>query len=544
MVTAQDYGKGIAVDSSGRAYITGSTFSLETSFPVKVGPSLIQNGDQDAFVARVNAMGTALDYCGYIGGSGVDAGNGIAVNGLGQAFLTGKTNSTTSDISPFPVLVGPDVTQRGNFDAFVAEVNADGTEFIYCGYIGGSGDDCGNGIALDPEGNAYIVGYTSSADSSFPVLAGPDLSHNGGFYDAFIVKVKAGGASQEYGGFIGGADYDIGAGIAVDGRGYATISGYTSSLEDTFPVRIGPSLAHSGSFDAFVAKVDTTGKELGYCGYIGGSQADYGTSIALGAKGSGNVYLTGTTYSTESTFPVTVGPDLVYNGSRDGFAAEIYDNSITLTSPNGTEFWHVGFQQEITWHSDGIVGNVRIEYSTDNGETWALIADVTENDGLYLWTVPDSVSTICLVRVGEAEDGDPSDVSRAVFTITNSPVLIVTAPNGGEKWSVGSTQTITWNWGGEVGDVAIEYTNDNGLTWIEIIASTENDGSYTWIVPDTVSAECRVGIREAVDSDPGDVSDGLFSIVGGTLSRATHSLIPKVVKPFKDKTAGAKGGLK
>jgi hypothetical protein len=173
------------------------------------------------------------------------------------------------------------------------------------------------------------------------------------------------------------------------------------------------------------------------------------------------------------------------------------------------------------------VGNVRIELSTDSGETWEVIADSTENDGLYTWMVPDAVSTECLVRISEADDGDPSDTSRRVFQINNDPILILTSPNGGEKWAVGSTQTITWKWGGEVGEVMIEYTTDNVETWIEIVASTENDGSYTWVVPDTVSDLCRVRISEAPDLDPTDMSDEVFSIVAGTSTAGKKPVAPK-----------------
>jgi hypothetical protein len=525
--SGQDYGKAIAVDASGRAYVTGSTTSSETTFPVRGSLGPAYSGGQDVFVARVNGQGTALEYCGYIGGSGEDAGTGIAVDASGNAVLAGQTNSPVSAAVPFPVVVGPGTDYKGYYDVFVAKVNAEGSELLYCGYIGGGWNDFGSGVALDLQGNAYVTGYTSSDESTFPVMTGPSVTHSGGLYDAFVAKVRADGVGLVYCGYIGGSDYDAGTAIAVNGRGYAIVTGYTSSKEDSFPVKIGPSLTHSGSFDAFVAKVDTTGAELGFCGYLGGSEADVGTGVALGPEASGDIYLAGNTYSTESTFPVAVGPDLDHNGSRDGFVAKIDETSITLTAPNGGENWHVGFENNITWHSDGLVGNVRIELSTDSGETWEVIADSTENDGLYTWMVPDAVSTECLVRISEADDGDPSDTSRRVFQINNDPILILTSPNGGEKLAVGSTQTITWKWGGEVGEVMIEYTTDNVETWIEIVASTENDGSYTWVVPDTVSDLCRVRISEAPDLDPTDMSDEVFSIVAGTSTAGKKPVAPK-----------------
>ena len=138
-------------------------------------------------MAKVNSSGTALVYCGYIGGSSDDYGNGIAVDGSGNAYVTGDTDSTEAT---FPVTVGPDLTQNGFFDAFVAKVNSSGTALVYCGYIGGSYGDYGYGIAVDGSGNAYVTGYTYSTEATFPETVGPDLTHNGGSMDAFVAKVS------------------------------------------------------------------------------------------------------------------------------------------------------------------------------------------------------------------------------------------------------------------------------------------------------------------------------------------------------------------
>ena len=186
-----DGGSDIAVDGAGNAYVVGDTGSSEAEgFPVTVGPDLIFNGDHDAFVAKVSAAGTALAYCGYIGGLGWDVGNGIAVDGAGNASVVGNTFSTEAE--GFPVTVGPDLTFGGDRDAFVTKVNAAGTALAYCGYIGGSDEDYGNGIAVDGVGNAYVVGDTLSSEAQgFPVTVGPDLTHNGGYSDAFVAKVQA-----------------------------------------------------------------------------------------------------------------------------------------------------------------------------------------------------------------------------------------------------------------------------------------------------------------------------------------------------------------
>ena len=249
-----DIGLGIALDSTGNAYVTGWTDSTEATFPVTGGPDLTFNGGAvDAFVAKVNSAGTALDYAGYIGGSSGDSGFGIAVDSTGNAYVTGGTASSEAT---FPVAVGPDLTYNGS-DAFVAKVNALGTALLYAGYIGGSGSDEGNGIAIDSTGNAYVTGKTRSTEATFPVTVGPDLTYNGGSGDAFVAKVNSSGTALDYAGYIGGASSDRGFGIAVDSSGNAYVAGRTDSTEATFPVTVGPDLTSNGGSDAFVAKIGT-----------------------------------------------------------------------------------------------------------------------------------------------------------------------------------------------------------------------------------------------------------------------------------------------
>ncbi|MEK7752986.1 MAG: SBBP repeat-containing protein, partial [Acidobacteriota bacterium] len=314
-----DIGFGIAVDAAGNAYVTGYTLSTEATFPVAVGPDLTYNGDSDAFVAKVNAAGTALVYAGYIGGSGTDEGRGIALDAAGNAYVTGWTVSSEAT---FPVTVGPDLTHNGNADAFVAKVNAPGTALLYAGYIGGSQPEYAYGIAVDAAGNAYATGYTNSTQATFPVAVGPDLTYNGGDWDAFVAKVNAAGTALVYAGYIGGSIVEYGYGIAVDAAGNAYVTGGTTSIEASFPVTVGPDLTYNGGFDAFVAKVSAAGTALVYAGYIGGSNSDWGTAIAVDA--AGNAYLAGMTGSTEATFPVTVRPDPTHNGGYwDAFVAKV-----------------------------------------------------------------------------------------------------------------------------------------------------------------------------------------------------------------------------
>jgi hypothetical protein len=246
--SSYDAGYGIAVDSSGNAYVTGDTWSSD--FPAFGGPYTSHNGyGSDAFVAKVNPSGTALVYAGFLGGSGDDWGYGIAVDSSGNAYVTGYTSS-----SDFPTRVGPDLSHNGDWDAFVAKVNPSGTTLVYSGFLGGSGTDCGYGIAVDSSGNAYVTGKTKS--NNFPAVGGPDLSYNGGG-DAFVARVNPSGTALVYAGFLGGISDDGAKGIAVDSSGNAYVTGYTTSSD--FPAVVGPDLSFNGGWDAFVTKVGVVG---------------------------------------------------------------------------------------------------------------------------------------------------------------------------------------------------------------------------------------------------------------------------------------------
>ena len=323
--SGSDLAFAIDVDADGNAYVAGNTDSPSATFPEVVGPDLGSNGGQDGFVAKVSADGATLVYAGFIGGSGLDRANAIAVDGQGFAYVTGPTASTEAT---FPELVGPDLTHNGLDDAYVAKISADGSALIYAGYIGGSGNDRGNGIAVDSLGNAYVTGSAASTEATFPVLEGPDLTHNGGGDDAFITKIGADGSTLIYSGYIGGSSGDSGNAVAVNAAGAAYVAGSTFSTQASFPVLEGPDLTHNGATDIFVAKVNVAGTALNYAGYIGGNGGDPGRGIAV--DNDGNAFVTGTAASSGGSFPAVVGPDLTSNGYIDAFVSRVTEPSDTV----------------------------------------------------------------------------------------------------------------------------------------------------------------------------------------------------------------------
>ncbi len=310
--SSEDHGDAIAVDTSGNAYVTGSTVSTDFPTTPRSFDTDYNGGSVDAFVAKLSADGASLVYGTYFGASTFDRGVDIAVDASGNAYVSVWTNSTN-----FPTTPGAfDTSHNGSTDAFMAKLSADGTSLVYGTYLGGTDEDGSRGIAVDAASNAYVTGYTRSTD--FPTTPGAfDTSHNGST-DVFVAKVSADGASVDYSTYLGGVDHEYGHGIALDAVGNAYVTGWTSSTN--FPTTPGAfDTSHNGSNDAFIAKVSADGASLTYGTYLGGSDLDRGHRIAVDAAGS--AYVTG--YTDSTNFPTTPGVLKRRNrGSSDGFVTK------------------------------------------------------------------------------------------------------------------------------------------------------------------------------------------------------------------------------
>jgi hypothetical protein len=293
-----DFVNGIAVDAAGEAYVAGATAS--TNFPVTPGAAQTSNaGSLNAFVAKLNAAGSGLVYSTYLGGTGSDQANRIAVDAAGEAYVAGLANSVN-----FPTTVGALQTSdpsNGSFGhAFVAKLNAAGSGLVYSTYLGGSGNDQANGIAVDPAGQAYVTGLTFS--KNFPTTAGALKTSIAGVENAFVAKLNAAGSGLVYSTYLGGSEFDVANAIAVDTAGEAYVAGSTASTD--FPTTPGaPQTYYAGGDDAFVAKLNAAGSGLVYSTYLGGSELDVASAIAVDA--AGEAYVAGETGS--ANFPVTAG---------------------------------------------------------------------------------------------------------------------------------------------------------------------------------------------------------------------------------------------
>ncbi|MBP8128700.1 MAG: SBBP repeat-containing protein [Candidatus Hydrogenedentes bacterium] len=362
--TGSDYGRGIAVDSSGNCYATGYTGSsgwVSGGWNTSFG-----GGNYDGFVVKLSTAGAHL-WSTYLGGTGTDYGYGIAADASGNCYATGYT------VSSGWVSGGWNTTYGGVGDAYVVKLSTAGAH-LWSTYLGGTGDDTGYGIAVDATGDCYATAYTNSAGW---VSGGWNTTLQG--YDGFVVKLSAAGAHL-WSTYLGGTSSDYGQGIAVDTSGNCYATGYTVS---SGWVSGGWNTTLGGSTDGFVVKLSTAGAHL-WSTYLGGTSTDYGRGIA--ADASGNCCATG---YTGSSGWVSGSGDTTYGGGNDGFVvklstagAHLWSTYLGGTSTDygygiavdatGTNTWVTGYTSSADWVSGG--------WNTSHGGVGdAFVAKIVDN---------------------------------------------------------------------------------------------------------------------------------------------------------------------
>ncbi len=303
---------GMVADPSGNLYVTGETAS--GSLWNASAPS---RSSRDAFVAKLNPTATQVLFTVYLGGSGRDAGKALAVDGAGNVYVTGVTSS-----SDFPVTNSAiSVQSSGVEEAFVAKLDSHGG-LQYSTYLGGAKTDSGLAIAVDASGSAYVAGQTES--TIFPVTSGAlQTSSHGGSSDCFVSKLNPAGTSLVYSTFLGGSALDLCSAIALDAGGNVYVGGTTYSTD--FPTQSPLQSALRGTANAFVAKINGSGSALVCSTFLGGSNVDEATSIAVDAAGA--IYIAGTASSMD--FPVT-------SGSVQTTLKGAYNAFVSKLSPDGS----------------------------------------------------------------------------------------------------------------------------------------------------------------------------------------------------------------
>lgn len=315
-----DEGYSVAADAFGSAYVLGRTKSID--FPTTLGVfDDSYNGDYDLFVTRLSPAGDSLIYSTYLGGSGDEfkwtsrggLGRCLALDSAGNVYIAGNTNSTD-----FPTIPGSFNTTYGGGpgDAFLAKLDATGSQLLYSTYLGGDEYDAAYAVVVDSSGNAYVTGQTNSV--GFPTTPGASDTSPNGFNDAFVVKLNSMGSALIYSTFLGGKYDDEGFSIALDASDNAYITGYTFSPD--FPTTPGVFMTNYVFCEVFVTKLNADASALIYSTYFGGYNDDWPTSIVVDSSGS--AYITGSTNS--SDFPVTLGAfDTTFTGGiHDAFVTK------------------------------------------------------------------------------------------------------------------------------------------------------------------------------------------------------------------------------
>ncbi|NHI89319.1 MAG: hypothetical protein EAX87_07335 [Candidatus Thorarchaeota archaeon] len=328
----------VAIDSTGAAYVTGSTHS--EGFPMVnpfdgtfSGPS----GGSDIFVYKLNAAGNGLIYSTYVAGNEWETGWGIEVDSSGYAYVAGFTRS-----DDFPTVNAYDSTYDFGMDCVVFKLNQTGNGLEFSTYVGGSWYyDEAYDLAIDATGNSYVTGYTQS--TNFPRVNAYDSSHNGGD-DCFIFKLSSTGSTMIYSTFFGGSGDDRGRSIDIDQFGNAYVTGQTTSSD--LPIINGIDDTYSGSTDCFVLKLSSAGNVVDYSSYLGGTGIDEGYGIRV--KDVNQTYITGGTTSVD--FPATGGYDSSHNGDRDIFLT--YLNIADNTMPYSTYIGGTGYERADALHID------------------------------------------------------------------------------------------------------------------------------------------------------------------------------------------------
>jgi len=312
-----DSGSSIDIDNSGNIYLAGTTSS--TTFPAHGSYQPSNAGLEDVFVTKLDPSGGSILYSTYIGGSSNDRAAGIFVDRYsGAAYVVGRVDALSSN---FPTTAGAFATtyRGGDFDAFVLKLNSAGNSLVYSTFLGGQENDSAVGVAADSSGNAYVTGGTRS--TGFPATPNAYQPFVAGDTDGYLVKFNATGTALLYATLLGGGGTDRGSGVAIDSSGNAYVDGYTGSMD--FPTENAFQNTSGGSFDAFVAKVDTAANgaaSLVFSSYLGGAGDDKAYGITIDSN-AGNVFLAGQTSS--NNFPVLNAAQPANGGNFDGFVAKI-----------------------------------------------------------------------------------------------------------------------------------------------------------------------------------------------------------------------------
>jgi hypothetical protein len=528
-------GKSIALDSGGNVYVTGSTYYSD--YPTTPGAyDTSYNERGDVFVSKLDSNLSSLLASTFIGGSGTDECNSIAIDSGGYVYVTGLTYS-----SDYPTTPGVyDTSFNGGYtDVFVSKLNSDLSSLMVSTFIGGNGKDEGNSITLDSSGNVYVTG---GASSDYPTTPGAyDTSFNGGYTDVFVSKLDSNLSSLLASTFIGGSyNADEGNSIALDSGGYVYVSGYTSVSD--YPTTAGSyDTSFNGLHDVFVSKLDSNLSSLLASTFIGGSSYEEDYAIALDSVG--NVYVTGWTSS--SDYPTTASSyDTNYNRWDDVFVSKLDSNLSASPTPNisvspeSHDFGSVNVGSSSTPQTFTIynTGSADLHIS---GMTLSDIINFPLNENGETNPCGSSTPTImpgnnCTITVtfsptsagqkpaklsinSDAPNKPIFDVPLTGNGVAPSAEIKLLLPNGGDVIPSGGIYGICWKAPSIAVKFDLMYSIDNGTSW-NFIKSVTGLNCTHWEEVPVVAAnkkKCRVKVigYDSIGIPVGEgISDKPFTI--------------------------------
>jgi hypothetical protein len=480
-----DAASGVATDAAGNVYITGSTTS--TNFPTLgalqpgAGSQDPDSPSNDAFVTKLSPGGTLI-YSTYIGGSNDDNSNAIAVDSSGNVIIAGSTTS-----SDFPTTAGTisrtcSVKAGGTcFDGFVAKLNPAGSGFVYSTYLGGTSDDEARGVAVDPSGNAYVLGKTTSID--FPVTAGAYSTDSS--TGAFVTRLSPSGAivySTYFG--VGSGTTDP-RGIAADASGNTYITGAT------------PASTATGT-DAFITKLNAGGTATVYTQFLRGGKDDAGNAITVDS--AGNAYVAGQTSSVD--FPTTLG--VIQSSFAGGALFRSADGGLTWSaSSNGIRLGSV-YAFATAARGPGAAGPVPLYAGGDDEVSGGLF---TSADGGTTWVsrstgIPDPRIHALVteprpggaVYAGTRTGGVYKSVDGATWSATSLNNVFVTA------LAVDPLAQATLYAGTDAN--GIYKSTDGAATWVPVNTGLPSSSVRSIVIDPTtpaIYAATGVGIYKSID---------------------------------------------
>ncbi len=526
-----DSGWDIAVDSIGNIYIVGTTQS--SNFPVTQNAVQPNYKLKDVFISKFSPDGLTLLYSTYLGGTGEEYPQGIAVDNSGAIYVAGNTSSFN-----FPVTANAFQQRNGgnSYDpeeGFITKISSNGSTMVYSSYLGGGGYDLCTDIAIDKFGYAYVCGLTNSVESSFPVTANAYRDWYAGFGDAYVAKISQDGNNLVYATYFGGSKGDMATSLGVNENGECSIMGYTLSYDmPLYPYDNILQSVNNGGFDLYVATFNAAGSGLVMSTYLGGSTGELATShfhtefTGLAIDKNGDLYVTAGTYS--SDFPLRNPYQDTFKGNTEVVVAKIASSNaapfLTLLSPNGSEILLQGEATKIRWDYQGIPVDTKIKLTLiKNGQPLGVIADnINVSATSYAWnagnygaqTAPTGTDYRIKIETSSGSHWDSSNWDFHIIT----PYITVENPNGGNLWFLGESNRITWDYAGFDDDDTISIKIYKGGYLLGTIADNVpiNSRLYPWITGTYLNGTAVPGsdykIEIQTSGGYNDLSDTNFNI--------------------------------